>query len=303
MLRRVPAVNPLTRGTLASLEASIRAATGNSARIGDLRPVAGGDINRAAVLRHGGQRLFVKWNEARWATMFAAEARGLRELADSHTLRVPRPICDGQDDAASWLVLEFLALQPAGDEAALGAGLAQMHRCTADRHGWQTDNTIGTTAQPNRPDSDWLRFWRQQRLQHQLELAARNGYGGRLQSLGGRLLAALPDLLAGHQPAPSLLHGDLWAGNRAFLASGEPVIYDPAVYYGDRETDLAMTELFGGFGDRFRAAYRAHFPLAPGYERRRTLYNLYHVLNHLNLFGASYLARAEHMIRDLLETP
>ena len=170
----------------------------------------------------------------------------------------------------------------------------------APRFGWPRDNTIGTTPQVNAWGDDWAEFFRDRRIAPQLALAARNGHGGALQRDGERLLAAIPALLAGHAPAPSLLHGDLWSGNAACLATGEPVIFDPAVYYGDREADLAMTELFGGFGADFYAAYRDAWPLPDGYERRRTLYNLYHVLNHLNLFGGGYGAQAETMIARLL---
>ena len=163
--------------------------------------------------------------------------------------------------------------------------------------------TIGylpADPQPNRRDADWLRFWDERRLGHQLALAAAHGRGGRQQQRGERLLAALPALLAGHAPAASLLHGDLWSGNAGYLRDGTPVLFDPAVYYGDRETDLAMTELFGGFPPAFYHAYREAWPLPAGYELRRELYNLYHVLNHLNLFGGGYRAQAEDMIDALL---
>ena len=178
--------------------------------------------------------------------------------------------------------------------------LAQLHRTTAEAYGWHRDNTIGTTPQDNARTEDWAAFFRDRRIAPQLALAARNGHGGRLQRAGERLLAAMPLLLAGHAPVASLLHGDLWSGNAARLASGEPVIFDPAVYFGDRETDLAMTELFGGFPAAFHAAYRAAWPIDAGYPVRRTLYNLYHVLNHLNLFGGGYGAQAEAMIGQLL---
>jgi fructosamine-3-kinase len=143
-------------------------------------------------------------------------------------------------------------------------------------------------------------FWRTQRLQFQLELAAQQGHGGRLQSQGEKLLDAFPALFAGYSPQPSLLHGDLWSGNYAFTRAGEPTIYDPAVYYGDREADIAMTELFGGFGADFYAAYQADFPLDAGYGVRKTLYNLYHILNHLNIFGDSYRSQAYRMMDTLL---
>ena len=183
--------------------------------------------------------------------------------------------------------------------AALGQRLAGLHRSSAERFGWHRDNTIGATPQSNRWTASWIEFWRTQRLGFQLELAARNGYGGSLQRRGEQLLAQLDALLA-HDPAPSLLHGDLWGGNAAATPAGEPVLFDPACYYGDREADLAMTELFGGFAPAFYSAYRDTWQVDAGYAVRRDLYNLYHVLNHLNLFGGGYRAQAEGMIERLL---
>jgi protein-ribulosamine 3-kinase len=174
-----------------------------------------------------------------------------------------------------------------------------MHRATSGRFGWHRDNTIGATPQLNAWESDWIVFWQTYRLGYQLDLAARSGHGGQLQRRGGLLLERLPALFD-HAPVPSLLHGDLWGGNFSGDAEGNPVIFDPACYYGDREADLAMTELFGGFSGRFYSAYRAAWPLDPGYDTRKTLYNLYHILNHLNLFGGGYGSQAERMIDRLL---
>lgn len=275
-------------------------ATGEQGAVTPLGEVGGGCINRAMRINHGGQTYFVKLNDAAHADMFAAEARGLRELRDSHSLRVPEPLCYGADAQSAWLVLEDLALGGSGDPAALGCGLATMHQVTQEYFGWERDNTIGSTPQINTREGDWAVFWREHRLRFQLDLAERHGFGGRLRARGERLLDALPLLFAGHQPAASLLHGDLWSGNYAYTHGGEPVIFDPAVYYGDREADIAMTELFGGFGRTFYVAYREAWPLDEGYAVRKTLYNLYHVLNHLNLFGGGYLSQAQGMIDRLL---
>ncbi len=166
--------------------------------------------------------------------------------------------------------------------------------------GFSQDNFIGTTPQPNAWANDWITFWREQRLGFQLQLAEQNGYGGKLQTLGEKLLGALPLFFTGYTPQPSLLHGDLWGGNHAFLADGTPVVFDPAPYYGDRECDIAMTELFGGYPTDFYAAYRAAYPLDVGYATRRDLYNLYHILNHANLFGGGYAKQAEQMMQSLL---
>lgn len=283
-----------------TIGADIAAATGQQAELSGQESTGGGCINQTMRVRYGAGSYFIKLNTASRADMFAAEALGLRELQGSHTLRVPEPVCWGDDGESAYLVLEDLQLDSHGDLAALGEGLAAMHRVTRERFGWDTDNTIGSTLQINNCEHDWVDFWRTQRLQFQLELAAQNGHGGRLQSQGEKLLDAFPALFVGYSPPASLLHGDLWSGNYAFNRSGEPVIYDPAVYYGDREADLAMTELFGGFGGRFYAAYEDAWPVDAGYKTRKTLYNLYHILNHFNLFGGGYASQAQGMVDRLL---
>ena len=283
-----------------AIGAGLAEATGKQGTAAPLGAVGGGCINQAVRLQYGGQTYFVKLNGAAQVEMFEAEARGLRELRDSHTLRVPEPLCWGADGQTAWLVLEHLALGGSSDPATLGRGLARLHRVTQPQFGWVRDNTIGSTPQINTPNPDWIAFWREHRLRFQLDLAERQGHGGRLRDRGERLLAEFPRLFAEYQPAASLLHGDLWSGNYAYTRDGEPVIFDPAVYYGDREADLAMTELFCGFGREFYAAYRDAYPLDDGYAVRKTLYNLYHVLNHLNLFGGGYLSQAQGMIDSLL---
>ena len=197
-------------------------------------------------------------------------------------------------------MLEYLPLVPHGDAAQLGWQLAQQHRVGAPQFGWSRDNWIGATPQPNAWMDDWVSFWRDQRLGFQLRLAANNGYGGALQRDGDTLRAHLDAFFEGYMPVPSLLHGDLWGGNHGFLSGGEPVIFDPAAYFGDRECDLAMTELFGGFAPAFHAAYREAWALDAGYAVRKTLYNLYHILNHANLFGGGYAAQAARMTAQLL---
>jgi fructosamine-3-kinase len=196
-------------------------------------------------------------------------------------------ISQGIRAGRAFLVLERLTLDGPHDWRGLAAMLAQVHRCEGDRYGWHRDNYIGPTPQANGACDDWVRFWRERRLVPQLELAARRGFSVDC----GFLLDGLEALL-GHRPAPSLLHGDLWSGNAGF-DRGEPVIYDPAVYYGDREADLAMTELFGGFPGEFYAAYEEALALPEEYARRKHVYNLYHLLNHLNLFGGGYLGQVQ----------
>lgn len=284
----------------AAVETAVSAATGRVFRIEHHRSAGGGCINQAWIVEGGGRRYFVKTNRAEFAAMFEAEVLGLTELESAQALRVPRPVASGIGGGEAFLVLEYLQMSSCGDAAEMGRRLALQHRKTADRFGWDHDNTIGSTAQPNAQTPDWLAFLREQRLGFQLRLAAENGYRGRLQRLGEETLERLDAFFPGHTPLPSLLHGDLWGGNAAYAESGEPVVFDPAVYYGDREADLAMTELFGGFGPGFYAAYREAWPLDPGYAVRKTLYNLYHILNHANLFGDGYASQAETMMLRLL---
>lgn len=284
-----------------AVAAAITEATGLPFRITSQTAVGGGDINECHRLEASdGSRYFLKLNEARHAAMLAAEAAGLEAIAATRTVRVPQVIAAGSADGRSFLVLEHLELCAKGNERLLGEQLAAMHRCTVGRFGMAQDNFIGTTPQPNGWTNDWISFWRERRLGQQLKLARQDGHGRQLQEAGERLMDALPSFFAGYTPLPSLLHGDLWGGNHGFLADGTPVIYDPAVYHGDRECDLAMTELFGGYGAGFYEAYRTAWPLDAGYEVRRELYNLYHVLNHALLFGGHYARQAEGMMLGLL---
>jgi fructosamine-3-kinase len=282
--------------------ASIARATGKAFQVDHADPVSGGCINQGFHLQGNGREFFVKLNAASALTMFEAEATGLEEIAATGTVRVPLPTCAGSNRERAWLVLEYLPLSSGGPRAmeALGERLAAMHCTTQERFGWTRDNTIGSTPQSNAHLSDWSEFWRRHRLGYQLDLAARNGHSRELQRKGALLLEWVPNLFVGHRPAASLLHGDLWAGNAAATSDNEPVVFDPAVYYGDREVDLAMTVLFGGFPAEFYSAYESVWPLDPGHRERRDLYNLYHVLNHLNLFGGGYLRQALEMIDRLL---
>jgi fructosamine-3-kinase len=211
-------------------------------------------------------------------------------------------IAQGADDENSWLALEWLdlvALAPAS-AATLGAALAAQHRIGQRTFGWQSDNFIGATPQRNTPSDDWLAFWRQHRLHAQLRLAAANRLPSRMIDRGERLAADCEAFFRVYAPGRSLLHGDLWGGNASSLPDGTPVVFDPAVYVGDREADVAMTELFGGFPRDFLSAYRAHWPLDDGYTVRRDFYNLYHVLNHANLFAGDYVRQSGDAIEKLL---
>ncbi len=284
----------------AGVSEAITAATGAPFFAAKVSAIGGGDINQAFNVSDGTRRYFVKANRTASLPMFEAEDEALKALAATHSVRVPQPLCSGVAAGQAFLVLEHLELRGSGNAALLGTQLAQLHRASQARFGWVHDNWIGSTPQPNGWHSDWIAFWRDRRLGHQLKLAAQNGYGGVLQRDGETLMARLEDFFTDYRPVPSLLHGDLWGGNHGFLADGTPVIFDPAAYCGDREADLAMSELFGGFAPGFYAAYREAWPLDAGYAVRRTLYNLYHILNHANLFGGGYAAQAQRMMAQLL---
>ncbi|MGQ0545499.1 MAG: fructosamine kinase family protein [Betaproteobacteria bacterium] len=255
-------------------------------RIDSAQPVTGGCIHECFKVAIGGREFFLKSNDANHADNFAAEADGLAAL-QGIGLRAPEPVSHGTAGSKAFLLLEFLSLQGEEDFAALGRMLAQAHRKHGARFGWGRDDYIGATPQANGWSDDWTEFWRERRIKPQVALAKRKGFSLDIPDVG--------TLLRSHSLQPSLLHGDLWSGNAGFTDEG-PVVFDPAVYYGDREADLAMSELFGGFPREFRAAYEAAYPFERGYELRKHLYNLYHLLNHLNLFGAGYLGQVQQTL-------
>jgi fructosamine-3-kinase len=272
-----------------------------------IRSVGGGSINRSyKIPALDGKTYFLKTNHASALDMFHAERDGLRELAAADAIRVPAVIAAAVAGDTAFLLIEYLELRGASKAAGarLGSLLASQHRCVGTAYGWHRDNTIGSTPQLNGWDDEWISFFRDKRLGYQLELAVASGFdtrpGRTIRERGERLMRRLPDFFTGYQPEPSLLHGDLWGGNWGVIGNDQPVIFDPATYYGDREADIAMTRLFGGFGPEFLAAYNDAWPLDNGFERRCDLYNLYHVLNHLNLFGVGYLRQVSDMLDSLL---
>ncbi len=269
--------------------------------LGAPSPLAGGCIHAAMRVTAGdGRSLFVKQAQPDQAEVFAAEAEGLAELAAPKALRVPQPIAHGVTAGRAYLVTEFVELHgTVADAGAFGGALARLHTTSAQAFGWQRDNFIGPTPQPNGWIADWAEFWRERRLRPQLEHAEADG-NGHLAERGWRLAERLDALLADHRSTPALLHGDLWAGNYGGDGHGRPVLFDPAVYYGDREADLAMTELFGGFPAGFYDGYNAAWPLDAGYGVRKQLYNLYHLLNHAHLFGGGYAHQSGRVIDRLL---
>ncbi len=283
--------------------ADISAATKQNFIIDKQAHVGGGDINDSAVFSGCcGRQFFIKRNTADRLDMFAAEVEGLAALAEAKAIRVPEAICIGDAAGESYIVMEYIHFGSgdADSHTRLGQQLAQLHRHSADQYGWYRDNTIGSTPQPNTQTRDWVDFLREQRLGFQFELAGRKGAGTALARKAGSLLSGLEFYFEEYRPEASLLHGDLWSGNYAFDSENAPIIFDPAVYFGDRESDIAMTELFGGFQPAFYAAYESIWPLDPSYVRRKKLYKLYHILNHFNMFGGGYVGQAESILDELL---
>jgi len=313
---------------------------GERFEINNRRSVSGGCINQGYAVIGNTGTYFVKLNQASQVQMFEAEALGLKQMLETQTIRVPKPICWGTAADSAYIVLEWLELGGNSNTLSweeMGRRLAAMHQASPPQatekfkvgrlniessnlpypsgtatpngnafgeqpstpqgeFGWNQNNTIGSTPQINNWTSNWAEFFAEYRLGYQFQLARRRGGHFPQQD---RLLAAIGKLLE-HQPQPSLVHGDLWGGNASISKSGEPVIFDPATYVGDREVDIAMTELFGGFPPAFYRGYNEVWPMDSGYKQRKTLYNLYHILNHFNLFGGGYCSQANRMIEQIL---
>lgn len=266
------------------------------------QPCYGGDINSAAHLVTSDGHFFLKWNSASPPGMFSAEAAGLRLLAAANTLRVPAVIAvqEKQGLCPAYLVLEWLESGAASSQSAekLGEGLAALHRHQASQHGLDHANFIGSLPQKNIQTKTWVNFFAEQRLRPQMEIARRLDRLPAAREKGlNELIRRLPEWLPAEEPAPSLLHGDLWSGNVMTLSDGIPAIIDPAVYFGHREIEIAFTQLFGGFGARFYAAYHATYPLPPDYEKRRALYQLYPLMVHMNLFGGGYISQVDAIVQ------
>ncbi len=265
-----------------------------------LARLSGGNINQAWHLSDREKQYFVKTNRGDLLYMFEAERAGLEEIHQSQAIRVPEVIGCGAVANHSFIVMEFLEIGGIADDSLLAHQLASMHRCTRDQFGFHIDNTIGSTAQINTNDESWVEFWRTQRLGFQLDLAVKNRLDREMIARGEALSEVVAQFFSSYRPVASLLHGDLWSGNWGADNGGNPIIFDPACYYGDHEADLAMMELFGQPGRRFFDAYDEVFSIDAGYTTRRDLYNLYHILNHANLFGGHYSSSARNLIDKLL---
>ena len=285
------------------IQEAITEALGSKAVFTSASVATGGSINNSSIVPlMNGEQVFVKTNSGSSCPgMFASEYEALLLLAAPEVIHVPRPIAFGEDFLVTEAFIEG-ARKPDWQEE-MGRQLAHLHRKTqAERFGFEHDNYLGTTQQPNEWSNNWVTFWREQRLGWQLHLYERKTRpDDPLLAMGDRLLAKLDSLLAGIEGEPPvLLHGDLWAGNASANEEGEPVIFDPASYYGHREAEIGMMRMFGGFGSRCEAAYAEVWPLPPGSEERIALYKLYHELNHLNLFGSSYYQQCLTTMEQLL---
>ena len=279
---------------------AISQATGTEFAIATSNSVSGGCINQGYKISSQDTEYFVKLNDAARVEMFAAEALGLKQMYATQTITVPQPICWGAAANSSYIVLQWLDLGSGNKQSwtEMGRQLAAMHQVgTSQDFGWDRNNTIGSTPQINTWMDNWADFFAEQRIGYQLKLAKRRG--GSFPDTN-KVVNAVRAKLAPRKPQPSLVHGDLWSGNAAISKDGAPIIFDPATYYGDRETDLAMTELFGGFPTAFYNGYNEAWQLDEGYRHRKSIYNLYHVLNHFNLFGGGYANQAQRIIQQIV---
>lgn len=272
--------------------------TGQQLQIMEIQLQSGGCINQAVSLTTNEGDFFLKWNESTDEAMFSAEAMGLKLLKNAAALPVPAVLGQGQVAGKPFLLLEYLKGSSPNSSywQLLGQGLAKLHQHSQQQYGLSHNNFIGSLQQNNEPLTDWIEFFIQQRLEPQLTLAYYQQLVAKsFMQRFRQLYPKLSDLLA--TEAPSLLHGDLWSGNVMPGPDGSAWIFDPAVYYGHREAEMAFTTLFGGFDPAFYAAYQEAAPLEPGYQQRYALYNLYPLLVHVNLFGASYLSGVERVLK------
>jgi len=265
---------------------------GDFGPIQQVRSVGVGCINNASQVVTKTASYFLKWNSAPLPNMFTTEANGLQLLKAMNTIRIPEvfKVQEAQTDLLAFILMEWIERRSGFDQRICGKQLAQLHLySSSENYGLDHNNYIGSTPQYNDWMYDWVEFFREKRLKPQMELAIRNGRcnSSRRNKLES-LLTQLGKWLGGVTRKPSLLHGDLWGGNVIGDENEKPVLIDPAVYYGDREADLAFTQMFGGFSSAFYQAYQEVYPLETDYQTRFEIYNIYHTLNHLNLFGESY---------------
>lgn len=265
-------------------------------------PVSGGSINQVYCLMTGQSKYLLKMNNtSAFPGMFACEAEGLQAIADTHTIGTPKVIGHGDVDDDSYLILEWIDTRRPDPEGSklLGAQLAKLHQVTANEFGFHTDNYMGSLKQKNHTHNTWSSFFIEQRLMPMVKIAVDKHL---LTEADHQNFEKLYQVISGlfDEEEPSLLHGDLWSGNYLISAAGMPYLIDPAVSYGHREFDIAMTTLFGGFNAEFYQSYNETFPLANGWEQRLDMWNVYPLLLHLNLFGKSYLGQVRDNLKGYL---
>ncbi|MEF1309102.1 fructosamine kinase family protein [Vibrio mytili] len=262
--------------------------------------LSGGDISESYMINDGEQRYFVKINSRDFLSNFQLEAESLHLLRETSTLFVPEVVLVGKTKNCSFLILNYLPTKPLEDAKnsfEFGQQLARLHKWGEQKEfGFDADNYIGSTLQPNQWHKKWCVFFAEQRIGWQLQLLKEKGIT--LVDIED-FISVVKQSLANHSPKPSLLHGDLWNGNVALTPVG-PICFDPACYWGDSECDIAMTELFGGFKPEFYQGYQEVNPIQLGYDERKDIYNLYHILNHCNLFGGHYLEQAQWMVNKIM---
>ena len=266
-----------------------------------VRRLPGGDIAASWLLAAADYWVFVKTLPLKRAGVLSAEVDGLEALAGTDDIRVPRIYGRDRLGEIAWLALQYVEMDQRNEhcDIHLGRALARVHRHTGDHFGWHRDNFIGLTPQINTASDDWAEFFLWQRLGQQLDLLDDQEPDAGWSRLQKPLFESWLRRFARHRPPPSLIHGDFWQGNAAMTEGAEPVVYDPSIHYADRECDLAMAHLFGGFSAAFFLAYEREWPLPEGHAERRPYYQLYHLLNHANLFGGHYKARSRELIERL----
>ena len=269
----------------------------------EIRAVSGGDTSSTFLLVNRKQKAFVKTASSTLSDILLAEADGLTALAAADVIRVPAILALGtlESEETDFIALEALDLHARNHicDHRLGEQLARLHAECGKQFGWHRDNYLGATPQDNSPDSSWVRFFWDKRLEPQINTISSSYPDSELIDLFQTLRNRWFECGAEHTPEPALIHGDFWAGNAASLADETPVIFDPAIHFGDRECDLAMADLFGGYGEAFYRGYQSTWPLPSGWQKRRVFYQIYHLLNHANLFGAGYLDSAKRRIERL----
>lgn len=295
----------MQQSILQSIEAEISRATDRNGKIDSCTALGGGCINDVfKVTLDDSRKYCVKTNDASLLTMFWCESDGLQALAGCSAIQVPKVVGEpGSDKSRSYLILDWIesGRPPGNFQELFGRQLAELHlqsrKPSAEQaHGFHRDNFLGSAIQPNLESTDWIEFFGEQRLRHQLRWAKDQGHSGKLQKQGESLLAKLDQFLLDDEYS-SLIHGDLWSGNYLCNENGQPVLIDPAVYFANREAEFGMITLFGSVDAAFYRAYEEVYPFQDGYSERFEIYKLYHVLNHLNLFGSSYLSQCLSILK------